>query len=217
MNRREEDYIKTIYSLTVEEDIDLIQVQLVADKLQVTIQTANEMIKKLVKQELVNYTPYKGVSLTEKGVKEAIRIVRAHRILELFLTETLKFNWSEVHEDAEKLEHAASEKVVDALYKFLKEPKTDPHGHPIPQAGVFYSLEGKKLFSLNKGEIFKIVRVNENEEMFVFLNKNNLKIGSEFVVLDKDLEKETMTIKGEKKYQISKSIAFNIFVEKTKI
>lgn len=214
MNRREEDYIKTIYSLTIEKEITIVQIQNVADKLEVTIQTANEMIKKLVKQNLVNYIPYKGVFLTEKGKAEAIRIIRAHRVLELFLTETLHFNWSEVHEDAEKLEHAASEKVIDALYQFLGEPKTDPHGHPIPKAGKEYSLKGLRLSELQEGNKFKIIRVNEQEELFEFFNKHNIKIGAKFTVTCFDLESGVLTIKSDKTYVINKSVAFNIFVEK---
>ena len=86
MNKREEDYIKTIYTLTVEEKAKLANTQVVANTLEVTIQTANEMFKKLAKQDLVVYKPYKGVRLTEKGITEAIRVIRAHRIIELFLT-----------------------------------------------------------------------------------------------------------------------------------
>lgn len=214
MNKREEDYIKTIYSLTIEKEQKLVQIQNIALKLNITIQTANEMIKKLVRGNLVKYIPYKGVYLTNSGKVEAIRIIRAHRVLELFLTETLKFNWSEVHEDAEKLEHATSEKVIDALYKFLGEPKTDPHGHPIPTVGDEYSLKGLKLYSLEFNDEFKIVRVNENGELFLFLNKHDIKIGNEFVVVNKNLQKQTITIKDHKTYEITKNVALNIFVEK---
>lgn len=213
MNRREEDYIKTIYSLTIEKRVEIVQIQAVALKLEVTIQTANEMIKKLVKQKLVKYIPYKGVYLTDNGKIEAIRIIRAHRVIELFLTETLKFNWSEVHEDAEKLEHATSEKVIDALYKFLGEPKTDPHGHPIPSLGNKYSLSELKLYELNIKDKFKIIRINENDELFLLFNKYDIKIGNSFIVTQKDLKKETITIKANQIYEISKEVALNIFVE----
>src|SRR5690554_5832973 len=162
MNKREEDYIKIIYILTIEEKQDLAKSQTVADSLNVTIQTANEMFKKLAKQGLIVYTPYKGVYLTEKGSLEAIRVIRAHRVLELFLTETLKFNWSEVHEDAEKLEHAASEKVINALYDFLGKPKADPHGHPIPTKGEVYKISTLNLYALKVNDFFKIIRVNES-------------------------------------------------------
>lgn len=213
MNKREEDYIKTIYALTIEKNKTLATVQEVSNHLDVTIQTAHEMIKKLIKQDWVKYTPYKGAYLTKKGTKEAIRIVRAHRVIELFLTETLKFNWSEVHEDAERLEHAASEKVINALYNFLNKPERDPHGHPIPKIGSDYNISTLKLKDLKKDDIFTIIRVDESDELFAYLNKHNIKIKDKFVVLNNDKEKKLIEIKGQKTYQIKESIANNIFVK----
>ncbi len=214
MNKREEDYIKTIYTLTVEEKAKLANTQVVANTLEVTIQTANEMFKKLAKQDLVVYKPYKGVRLTEKGITEAIRVIRAHRIIELFLTETLNFKWSEVYEDAERLEHAASVKLVDALYEFLGRPKTDPHGHPIPVFGEEYKISTLNLFALNKNDGFKIIMVNESDDVFNYFDNNKIKIADDFVVEYKD--ENAITIKSDRRYQISKNIAVNIFVEKLK-
>lgn len=213
MNRREEDYIKTVYAYTIEKEKSLVTVQDISSHLDVTIQTANEMIKKLAKQNWVKYTPYKGVCLTKKGTKEAIRIVRAHRVIEVFLTETLKFNWSEVHEDAERLEHATSEKVINALYKFLGKPERDPHGHPIPKIGSDYNITTLKLKSLNKGDIFSIIRIDESDELFEFLDKHNIKINDRFVVVKNDSTNKLIEVKGNKTYLIKESIANNIFVE----
>lgn len=213
MNKREEDYLKIIYSLTVEKEQDLANTQEIAKALNITIQTANEMFKKLVKQNLVIYLPYKGVSLTKKGTKEAIRVIRAHRVLELFLTKTLKINWSEVHEDAEKLEHAASEKVIDSLYEFLGKPEKDPHGHLIPTLGKEYKLSTLNLFDLKEKETFIIIRVNEKEELFQYLNTNKIKIDDKFKVVKKDLIEKTITFQNKKIYQMNENIANNVFVE----
>lgn len=213
MYKREEDYLKTIYTMTFEENSRLAKAQGVADALDVTIQTANEMFKKLAKQDLLVYVPYKGVYLTEKGILEAIRVIRAHRVLELFLTQKLNFNWSEVHPDAEALEHAASERVINALYDFLGRPKTDPHGHPIPTKGEDYKITTLNLSELKKGDTFKIIMVNESDALFNFLDINKIKIFDEFTVDYLDLEEETITIKNKEKYKVKESIAVNIFVE----
>lgn len=213
MNKREEDYLKTVYAFTTEKNKSLATVQEISNHLDVTIQSAHEMIKKLASHDWVEYIPYKGVYLTNKGTKEAVRIVRAHRVIEVFLTETLNFNWSEVHEDAERLEHAASEEVINALYKFLGKPERDPHGHPIPKIGSDYNLSTLKLKDLKKNDKFIITRVDESDDLFDFFNKHNLKINDQFVVLENDYQNKIIKIKGLKIYNIKESIANNIFVE----
>ncbi len=215
MNKRVEDYLKTIYVLTVEKNTVLAKLQDVSNMLSVTIQTANEMIKKMVNTDLVRYIPYKGVRLSVKGKEEAIKVIRAHRILEVFLTKTLKFSWSEVHEDAEKLEHATSERLINALYEFLGKPTTDPHGHPIPKIGTDYTLTSLTLLDLEKDDRFIISRINESDKLFEFLDTNNIKINDKFKVLKNDLLNEEVVIKNNQTYKISYDIASKIFIDKT--
>lgn len=216
MNRAVEDYLKTIYINTVEKDLELAKVQDVSSDLNVTIQTAHEMIKKLVTNKLVNYYPYKGVNLTNKGLKEAERMIRSHRILEVFLTETLQFNWGEVHEDAELLEHSASEKVINALYEFLGKPLTDPHGNPIPsRKGESRLMSMTSVLDLKENDLFLIERVDENKSLLNYLDKHQIKIKDQLKLISIDKELGLIEIKKDNKiYVINSQIAKNIFVKK---
>ncbi len=214
MNRAEEDYVKIIYLNTIEKNVDLVKVQDVSSLLNVTIQTAHEMIKKLEKNKLLSYLPYKGVKLTKKGIVEAERMIRAHRVLEVFLTDTLGFSWAEVHQDAELLEHAASKEVIDALYNFLGKPKYDPHGHPIPSVDrTGYSLSMTSIYNLNEGEQFTICRVDENASLLNYLDENNIKIGDTFTIKSKNKSLGIIEIKNKQTYTINSHIAKMIYVK----
>lgn len=215
MNRAEEDYLKIIYLNTIERNLELVKLQDVSSYLNITIQTAHEMIKKLEKKKMLKYIPYKGVKLTNNGIEEAERMIRAHRVLEVFLTETLGFNWAEVHEDAELLEHAASSKVIDALYSFLGKPKKDPHGHPIPSStNSNYKLSMKNIYNLNLNDEFVITRVEEYAPLLNYLDKNNIKINDTFIItaINKDLS--IVEIKNKNTYTINTHIAKMIYVKK---
>lgn len=214
MNRAEEDYVKTIYLNTIEKNIDLVKLQDVSSLLNVTIQTAHEMIKKLEKNKMVSYLPYKGVKLTKKGIIEAERMIRSHRVLEVFLTDTLGFNWAEVHQDAELLEHAASKKVIDALYNFLGKPKYDPHGHPIPTLErTGYSLSMTSIYNLEVGAKFTICRVEENPALLNYLDQNNIKIGDCFTIINKNKSLGIIEIKKQETYTINSHIAKMIYIK----
>lgn len=213
MNRAEEDYLKTIYIHTTEKNINLVKLQDVSSFLNITIQTAHEMIKKLQTKKMVKYLPYKGVKLTKKGRYEAERMIRAHRILEVFLTETLGFNWAEVHEDAELLEHAASKKVIDALDNFLDNPKYDPHGHPIPSLkSNNLPLSMTSIYHLNVLDKFQINRVEENASLLKFLDNNKIKINDTFTLTNKDKELGIIEIKNNQTHIINNNIAKMIYV-----
>lgn len=187
MNRAEEDYIKTIYELTVEKKQALIKSNDIAERFGFTDQSVNEMIKKLEKKHLVSFVPYKGISLTKKGKDVAIRMVRSHRIWEVFLTEKLGFSWENVHEDAEMLEHATSPEVLEKLYHFLGEPTYCQHGNPIPDfAG---KMEEAISFSLDKAEVgqtFELLRVIDHKDLLVYLNAQGIKLHHRFNIIDKD-------------------------------
>ena len=103
-----------------------------AEELKVSNAAITDMARKLAVQGFVNHIPYKGMTLTQKGKTEALKVVRRHRLWELFLIRTLGMNWADVHEEAEKLEHHSSEKLIDRIEEFMDFPRFDPHGAPIP-------------------------------------------------------------------------------------
>lgn len=188
MNRAEEDYIKTIYELTIEKKQEMIKSNEIADRFGFTDQSVNEMIKKLEKKHLVSFVPYKGISLTKKGKDVAIRMIRAHRIWEVFLTEKLGFSWENVHEDAEMLEHATSSEVLEKLYHFLGEPKYCQHGNPIPNVkGKMEDAISLSLDHLEVGQTFELLRVIDHKDLLIYLNTQKIKLHDQFKIIEKDM------------------------------
>jgi DtxR family Mn-dependent transcriptional regulator len=181
--------------------------------------SVSEMILKLSGNGLIKNTPYYGFKLTNKGEKIAIELTRKHRILELFLQQHLGYEWDEVHDEAEKLEHVCSDKFINKLDKFLGYPKADPHGDPIPdrqgkmRKTVFIRLsEG----CINKN--YRLVRVNDtSNKILQYLKTNGIKLNSELSVEDKiDFDNSiVITYKG-KRQLISKKMSENIYVSKIK-
>jgi DtxR family Mn-dependent transcriptional regulator len=139
-----------------------------AQALGVSPGTVTGMLKTLSEASLVTYTPYEGVHLSEAGRRLAIKIIRRHRLLELFLAETLKLPWDEVHEEAEHMEHAASERLIDRIDEYLGYPAVDPHGDPIPRAdGSLAETEGIPLARCRPGQRFRIARVMDQDPAFL--------------------------------------------------
>ena len=120
-----EDYLKAIYHLQAQDGV--VSTNELAGELQTRAASVTDMLKKLKGQKLLNYEPYKGFRLSSEGRKVAVQVVRKHRLWEYFLVEKLNFQWDEVHEIAEELEHISSRKLIDRLDEFLGYPKTDPH------------------------------------------------------------------------------------------
>ncbi len=196
MNRAEEDYIKTIYELTVEKDQTLIKTNDLVERFGFRDQTVNEMVKRLENKGLVSFYPYKGLGLTDKGRKVAIRMIRAHRIWEVFLTEKLGFSWETVHEDAEKLEHATSPEVLERLYAFLGKPGYCQHGNPIPDStGKMLEAANTSLSSLEEKDVFVLTRVLDSKDLLVYLNDQKIVLGDVLTVLKKDLFNGLMTVR----------------------
>jgi DtxR family Mn-dependent transcriptional regulator len=203
LNRAEEDYIKMIYELTVEKDLLMIKTNELSERFGFSDQSVNEMIKKLEVKHLVSFVPYKGVSLTSKGKSVAIRMIRAHRIWEVFLTQKLGFSWESVHEDAEMLEHATSPEVLESLYKYLGSPKFCQHGNPIPDLkGKMEKSATLSLDELEKGEVFEITRVLDVKELLVFLNENEIKLHDRYELIEKDSFNGMIKIKDQDRTKI---------------
>ena len=129
-----EDYLKAIYHLSAESGDARVSTSALAERLGVRDPSVSAMLKRLAQADLVDYEPRQGVLLTEEGRLATMRVVRRHRLLEAFLVEMLDLDWSEVHAEAEVLEHHLSERMVDAIDHSLGHPIEDPHGHPIPDA-----------------------------------------------------------------------------------
>lgn len=125
-----EDYLKAVYSLS--EGGDAAGTSELARVLQVQPASVSGMIRRLAEDGLLRHEPYRGVRLTEEGSREALKILRRHRIIESFLVQRLGYDWDDVHGEAERLEHAASERLIDRMAEALGHPATDPHGAPIP-------------------------------------------------------------------------------------
>ena len=127
----EENYLKSIYKLSRKQKVG-ISTNAIADRMCTRASSVTDMIKKMADKKLVHYKKYQGVTLTAKGKKEALKVIRKHRLWEVFLLEHLNFHWDEIHDIAEQLEHINSDQLIEKLDRFLNYPKNDPHGDPIP-------------------------------------------------------------------------------------
>ncbi len=200
MNRAEEDYIKTIYELTVQAEKPIVKPTELSLHFGYTDQSVNEMIKKLVYKKLVSFIPYHGVSLTKNGKKEAVRMIRAHRLWEVFLTEKLGFAWEDVHADAERLEHHSTTMLLNRLDDFLDHPAYCQHGNPIPDRnGHILSFSTLTLAEMNENETFQITRVVDEKNLLVFLNENQLQLKQMIMIEKIDTYNDLMYIKEKER------------------
>src|SRR3954462_3289730 len=181
-----EDYAKGIYALEQRED-GAVSTNALADRLGVTPASASSMVKRLDGLGLVTHVPYRGVQLTEAGTKVALEILRHHRLLELYLAESLGVPWDRVHEEAEVLEHVLSEDLEALIAAKLGDPTHDPHGDPIPSADLQMPDEPtESLASLEPGACGTFVRVSDSDpEMLRYLAERNIAPGAEVRVEDK--------------------------------
>jgi len=172
-----ENYLKAIMTLAAESPTREATVSRIAAVVGVTRGTATSMIKKLTAGGLARAERYGGVTLTSSGRRAASDVLRRHRLIETFLVRALKFDWSEVHEEAERLEHAVSPRLLERLDEFLGHPACDPHGDPIPgRAGVVIEPAAKPLSSCKVGAVVRIARVIDQSAAFLrFMAQHGLK------------------------------------------
>ncbi len=173
-----ENYVKTIYLLGARDAKPATTGQL-AEALDVSPGTVTSMLKTLSQSGLATYTRYEGVHLTEAGAALALRIIRRHRLIELFLVKTLGLSWDEVHEEAENMEHAVSDRLIDRIDEHLRFPTCDPHGDPIPTAdGQLPPGPTRTLAECQPGTAFRLARVmDQSPEFLRFLTDNRLSLG----------------------------------------
>ena len=210
-----ENYVKTIYQVCANQAGGPAATGKLSDALNVSPGTVTSMVKTLSDTDLVHYIPYEGVRLTDSGKKLALRVLRRHRLIELFLAKTLDLNWDEVHDEAENMEHAVSDLLVDRIDQFLGHPEVDPHGDPIPKAdGTIVASDSRKLSELAAGEPFQLVRVLDQSPGFLrYLSDSGLPLGSQGEVLDKCMEAGVITILvGENETSLSRDAAAKLLV-----
>ena len=179
-----EDYAKAIYTLQQRGGVTT---NALADRLQVTAGSVSAMLKKLDALGLVTHTPYKGVELTPEGEQLALEIIRHHRLLELYLAESLGVPWDRVHDEAEVLEHHISEELEAAIAAKLGHPTHDPHGDPIPSVDLTID-EGETvpLQSLDAGDRGRFVRVSDADpEMLRYLSERGIAPGDDFEIVER--------------------------------
>lgn len=213
-----EDYIKAIYLLQQDSPGGEATVARLAATLGVTKGSVTSMVRKLREARFADAERYGGIRLTAKGRRMAMDMIRRHRLIEVFLVETLGFDWSEVHDEAERLEHALSGRVLDRLDDFLGRPSFDPHGDPIPDAeGRLDEAELVELSDLDTGEEGVVARVSDQEPAFLdFAAKHGLRPGNRVSVVESAPEAESVRVRAGKKRAVSLSFqaARNVLVER---
>ena len=162
LSRSVEDYLKAIYGLC--ESGDAASTTAIAEALDIQPASVTGMVKRLDESGLLEHVPYRGVRLTKQGAREALRVLRRHRILETYLCERLGYAWEDVHGEAERLEHAASDELIEKMAAALEFPRHDPHGAPIPTvAGDIESLGGSTLSEATPGARVRIRAVRDED------------------------------------------------------
>ncbi len=210
----EENYLKNIFHLNFNVD-ENVSTNAIAEVLNTKAASVTDMLKKLSEKELVNYEKYQGVTLTELGEKQAITVIRKHRLWEVFLVEKLNFKWDEVHDIAEELEHINSEKLIDRLDDFLNFPKTDPHGDPIPDKnGVLKSEELIPVSKLKVGDVGIISGVREHSKEYLkYLEKTGLILGESLTILEIiKFDGSVMVLVKDREQMISRDVAKNLLI-----
>ncbi len=212
-----ENYLKHIY-LQQRRD-QLVPMGQLATTLDVAPGTATAMVKALAESRLVDYEPREGTRLTANGKRLALSVLRRHRLIELFLVEVLHLDWSEVHQEAEELEHAVSEKVLEKIDTLLGHPSVDPHGDPIPTAkGKLAAVPLMSLAQCNTDDRVQIARVIDQEPNFLqFVDRSGLTPGTAVVVNSRDPDADAVTVSPESgsAITIGNAAAQKILVEKT--
>jgi DtxR family Mn-dependent transcriptional regulator len=196
-----ENYLKTIF-LAQEAASDaapLVPVGQIASALGVVPGTATTMVKALADSGLVHYEPYMGVRLTPAGEKLAGLVLRRHRLVELFLVRVLGMSWTDVHDEAERLEHAVSDELIERIDDMLGHPSVDPHGDPIPTAeGTMAQTTAVDLVHAPLGTPLVVERVLDQDAAFLrFIEEHQLKPGSRVVVAARDTAADCIQVRAE--------------------
>ncbi|MFD2245085.1 metal-dependent transcriptional regulator [Pontibacter ruber] len=211
----EENYIKAIYKLSANGTQE-VNTNSIAEALDTKAASVTDMLRKLSNKGIVHYVKYRGVTLSEQGERTALQVIRKHRLWEVFLVDKLKFNWDEVHEVAEELEHINSDLLIKRLDEFLGYPKFDPHGDPIPSENGEMNLKQQKLLAeMEVNDSGIVVGVNDTQPLFLqYLDKMGIFLGAKVKVIDRIAYDNSLEINLENKKNlvVSSEVSRNIFL-----
>ncbi len=211
----EENYLKAIYHLQQNSD-RAVSTSALSSFIDTKASSVSDMLKKLSDKSLVVYRKYQGVKLSKAGRTTALKVIRKHRLWEVFLVEKLNFSWDEVHDIAEQLEHIQSEKLTDKLDAFLDYPKRDPHGDPIPNKSGEFSVANKKVLAdLDIKEKGVCVGVKDSSAAFLnYLDKQGIALGKTLEIVDKEKFDKSVLINFDgKSLRITDQIAQNLYIK----
>ncbi len=213
----EENYLKAIFSIGHAYHLNEVSTNQISEHLNNKAASVTDMLKRLAEKKYIDYKPYKGVRLTDKGKKTAVKIVRKHRLWEVFLVEKLNFKWDEVHDIAEQLEHINSDELIEKLDVFLGKPKHDPHGDPIPDVnGKFNVQKSVALSQVKIKQNVVVTGVTDHSPHFLqYLSNSGIGLG-DFIRIESVNEYDsllTIKLNKNKTLFLSHKAASNILVE----
>lgn len=193
-----QNYLKAIWAISEWRDEDITP-SLLAKYTGVKPSTVTEAIKRLVHEQLVDHLPYSAITLTSRGKKAALEMIRRHRLLETYLVQELGYNWDEVHDEAEILEHACSDLMIERIATKLGHPQRDPHGDPIPSKnGNIKIPKAHPLTLSDSGKTVRIERISDaDSNVLRYLSKLGMKIGDEYLIMEGAPFSESITAKKE--------------------
>lgn len=214
-NISKEDYLSAIYK-NIDSNSE-VKANVIAEKMDVSNAAVTDMLKKLAKESLIIYEPYKTIKLTSTGESYAKNIVRRHRIWELFLHQIVGLPWDKVHDEAENLEHSGSDELINRMEVMLNFPEFDPHGDPIPaiDGSIPKQRDSVSLSKLKEKECGLVVRVNDFSQNFlVYLAQIGIELKQKIEVKEiRSFDNSMLVLIAGNEFNISKTLADNVFVE----
>jgi DtxR family transcriptional regulator, Mn-dependent transcriptional regulator len=211
-----EDYLKAIYDL--ERSSEPAETNAIARRLHIAPASVSGMMRRLAEQGLITHERYRGARLTTAGRKAALKTLRRHRVIEAYLTSALGYSWDRVHDEAERLEHAASDELIDRMAAAIGEPETDPHGAPIPtREGTLHERSLVPLSSLSPGSSARVERVSdENADRLRYLAELGIVPGATVRIIAREPFEGPIALRvGETARTIGTELASQILVAVT--
>jgi DtxR family Mn-dependent transcriptional regulator len=212
-SRSVEDFLKAVF--TLQQESERVQTNTLRDALKIAAPSVTDMAKRLVAAGLIDYQKYRGVILTDAGREIALKVIRRHRLIELYLVRELGYELREVHNEAERLEHAVSDHFIEALSRKLGHPQIDPHGDPIPTAeGVITEREMQPLTMIEPGVKAVISQLKTNDaEMIQHMIDRGFRLNARIEVVERDPFEGPITVHVDgKRRVIGHQVAENILV-----
>lgn len=213
LTRQAEDYLKVIYE--IERDGDAAGTTRIADRLGVASASVSGMVRRLARQGLVSVERYRGARLTARGRRAALQMIRRHRILESYLVSRLGFGWDGVHDEAERLEHAASAELIERMATALGHPAADPHGAPIPRAdGTIDDVRLRTVDDLAVGDTARVARMSDRDAALLrYLAELGLRPGALLRLVDRAPFEGPLTVAvGRARHVIGTAVARQVYV-----